>query len=114
MKLNALLELFRDIDFALGLFLLALLSALSQAASTADAVTFKEVCLGVVMSTFVLSMVWLALKSVEMDETLRVVLAGVAGYSARYLLAAWNVIMSAIMKDPACAIRAILRHIRRQ
>lgn len=108
-----LMEALRELDLALGLFMLALLSALSQAAST-DAISCKEICLGAVMSTFVLALVWLALKSVEMDETLRVVLAGIAGYSARYLLAAWNVIMSAVMKDPAYVIKAIMRYIRRQ
>ncbi|ANS86941.1 hypothetical protein VSVS12_03232 [Vibrio scophthalmi] len=88
-----------ELDMMLGLSAMALLGALSQAAST-ESMNVRTIIAGVVMSTFVLALVYIGLESIEMDETLRLVLAGVAGYSARYILQAWNLIMERLAHNP--------------
>ncbi|WP_394166002.1 hypothetical protein [Photobacterium piscicola] len=102
-----------ELDLILGLSALALIGALSQAAST-DSMTFKHVIAGVIMSTFVLTLVWLALANIEMNETLRLVCAGVAGYSAKYILAAWNIGMNHLANDPMKALTWILKMVKRK
>ena len=102
-----------ELDIMLGLAALSLIGALSQAASN-DTMTLRYVIAGVVMSTFVLTLVYLALESIEMDNTIRLVLAGVAGYSARYILKAWNIIMELLANDPLKALNWIAKTVKRK
>ncbi|HIF9333066.1 TPA: hypothetical protein ACX6RM_001313 [Photobacterium damselae] len=102
-----------ELDLILALSALALIGALSQAAST-NSMSIKNILAGVIMSTFVLSLVWLALENIEMDETLRLACAGIAGYSARYILAAWNIAMDHLATDPMKAVSWIIKVIRRK
>ncbi|WP_367971619.1 hypothetical protein RJD38_21245 [Vibrio scophthalmi] len=97
-----------DLDVMLGLSAMALLGALSQAASTEN-MTMRAIIAGVVMSTFVLALVYIGLESVEMDSTLRLVLAGIAGYSARYILQAWNIIMERMANNPIKTLSEIVK-----
>ncbi|MBE8578702.1 hypothetical protein [Vibrio sp. OPT18] len=97
-----------DLDIMLGLSAMALLGALSQAASTEN-MNIRAILTGVVMSTFVLALVYIGLESVEMDSTLRLVLAGVAGYSAKYILQAWNIIMENIASNPIKTLSEIVK-----
>ncbi|MGR5240229.1 phage holin family protein [Photobacterium damselae] len=102
-----------DLDVILGLSALALIGALSQAAST-DSMSIKHIITGIIMSAFVLTLVWLALEDIQMNETLRLACAGVAGYSARYVLAAWNVIMNHLASDPIKVFSWIMKMVRRK
>ncbi|WP_108945613.1 hypothetical protein [Shewanella halifaxensis] len=100
-----------EVDLAIGLAVLALMSALSHSASS-DEFTVKSIIAGVIMSTFVLALAWFALANSEVNETLRIVLAGVAGYSARYILAGWNIVMQQLANDPISAIKTLWKHWR--
>ncbi|EMD1175043.1 hypothetical protein [Vibrio sp. Sgm 5] len=100
-----------ELDIMLGLSAMALIGALSQAAST-DTMTLRSILAGVVMSTFVLALVYIGLESIEMDSTLRLVLAGIAGYSARYILQGWNLLMEQLAKNPMKTISEVVRFLR--
>lgn len=102
-----------ELDVMLGLLALSLIAALSQAASN-ESMTLRYVVSGVVMSTFVLTLVYIALETIEMDNTIRLVLAGVAGYSARYILRAWNILMELLANDPIKAFSWIVKMVKRK
>ncbi len=102
-----------ELDIILGLAALSLIGALSQAASN-DMMNFRYIITGVLMSTFVLTLAYLALENIQMDSTLRLVIAGIAGYSARYVLKAWNILMEHLANDPIKAFNWITKMVKRK